>query len=380
MSAELPIREAVTRIRPYRPGKPLEEVERELGITDAVKLASNENPLGPSPRAIEAIREAAASLAYYPEDSCFHLKRRLAEAVGLPEESLILGNGSDEILHCAGLTFCSPGDNTVMASPSFVMYKTNSHLCDCEPREVPLRDFAHDLDAMVEAVDGRTRLFFVCNPNNPTGTFLPGAAIERLMDRLPKGCILVLDEAYFEYVDAPDYPKSLGYVREGRDVIVLRTFSKIHALAGLRVGYGMARPEIVAALHQTRPPFNVNSLAQVAALASLEDPEQIARSRKCNQDGKAYLAGELAARGLAFVPTEANFVFIDTGRDASRVGEELLSRGVVVRVGDWIFTSPSHMRVTIGTPEQNRRFVAALDAVLETVPPRIADASIRSAA
>jgi histidinol-phosphate aminotransferase len=368
-AADSLIRNAVTRIRPYRPGKPLQEVEREYGIQNAIKLASNENPLGPSPLAVEAMREAAAEVGFYPEDTCYYLKRDLAAFLDMPEETLLLGNGSDEILHCAGLAFLSPGDNTVMASPSFVMYETNTHLGDAEPRQVPLRDLTHDLDAMLARVDSRTKLFFVCNPNNPTGTSLPASEIERLMDRLPDHCLLVLDEAYYEYVDAPDFPRSLDYAREGRNVLVLRTFSKIYALAGLRVGYGIARPDLIAALQQVRPPFNVNSLAQVAAQASLADPNQVLRSRQCNEEGKRYLAEELERRGIGYAPTQANFIFIDTAREARQVGEELLCRGVVVRVGDWIFTSPSSIRVTIGTPEQNRRFIEALDEVLAAVPP-----------
>lgn len=368
-AADLPIREAITRIRPYRPGKPLQEVEREYGITGAVKLASNENPLGPSPRAVAAMQEAARDVAFYPEDSCFYLKRDLAEHLSLPEENLILGNGSDEILHCAGLSFLSPGDNTVMAHPSFVMYETDTLVCDAEPRKVPLTDYTHDLDAMLERVDARTRLFFVCNPNNPTGTYVTRAEIERVMDRLPDSCLLVLDEAYYEYVDAPDYPQSLDYVREGRRLIVLRTFSKIYALAGLRVGYGMARPDIVQALHQVRPPFNVNSLAQVAAQASLADPEQVTRSREVNRQGRDTLTRELERRGMRAVPTQANFIYIDTARDARRLGEELLCRGVIVRVGDWIFGDPTFIRVTIGTPEQNERFIEALDKAIREIPP-----------
>ncbi|MBW3625331.1 MAG: aminotransferase class I/II-fold pyridoxal phosphate-dependent enzyme [Armatimonadetes bacterium] len=287
----------------------------------------------------------------------------------LPEEHQSHANGSDEIRHGAALSDLSPGDNTVMAHPSFVMYETDTLVCDAEPRKVPLTDYTHDLDAMLERVDARTRLFFVCNPNNPTGTYVTRAEIERVMDRLPDSCLLVLDEAYYEYVDAPDYPQSLDYVREGRRLIVLRTFSKIYALAGLRVGYGMARPDIVQALHQVRPPFNVNSLAQVAAQASLADPEQVTRSREVNRQGRDTLTRELERRGMRAVPTQANFIYIDTARDARRLGEELLCRGVIVRVGDWIFGDPTFIRVTIGTPEQNERFIEALDKAIREIPP-----------
>jgi histidinol-phosphate aminotransferase len=221
---------------------------------------------------------------------------------------------------------------------------------------------------MLAQVDGGTKLFFICNPNNPTGTYNTEQEVEQVLDQLPAHCLLVLDEAYYEYTDAPDYPQSLKWVREGRNVLVLRTFSKIYALAGLRVGYGMAHPAIIQALQQVRPPFNVNSLAQVAAQASLADPSQVARSRECNLEGKKYLAAEFERRGIGYVPTQANYIFVDTARNARTVGEELLCRGVVVRVGDWIFNYPSYLRVTIGTPEQNRRFIDALDQVLAVVP------------
>ncbi len=364
----LPTRDAIHRIRPYRPGKPLQEVERELGITGAVKLASNENPLGPSPAALAAMRAAAPEVAFYPEDTCHTLKRALAAHVDLPEECLFLGNGSDEVLHSAALTYLNPGDNTVMAVPSFVMYETDTLVADAEPRQVPVRDFLHDLPAMLDRTDERTRLFFVCNPNNPTGTYLSHSDIADLLDRLPDTCLLVFDEAYYEYADAPDYPCALDFVRQGRSILVTRTFSKIYALAGLRIGYGMARPDIIQALQQTRPPFNVNSLAQAAAEASLADDTQVTRSRECNQAAKTYLSEAFQERGVAFVPTQANFMFVDTARDARRVGEEMLRRGVVIRVGDWIFAYPTYLRVTLGTPAQNRRFIEAFDAARSALP------------
>lgn len=356
-------RQTIFRIRPYRPGKPLEEVEREYGIRDAVKLASNENPLGPSPKAVAAMQEHARAVALYPEDTCFYLVRDLAAHLGVPEEWLILGTGSDEVLHCAALAYLAEGDEAVMATPSFVMYETNTLLMGGQAIEVPLKDFRHDLPAMLAAVGERTKLFFICNPNNPTGTIVTRGEVDRVLDALPPHTLLVLDEAYCEYVESPDYPNSLDYVREGRNVLVMRTFSKIHALAGLRVGYGIARPDIIQTLHRVRPPFNVNSMAQVAARASLADEQQVPRSRQVNADGKAYLYSSLQAMGIPYVPTEANFLYIDTGRDSRQVFEALLRRGVVVRTGD-VFGMPSFVRVTIGTPPQNQRFVEALRHVL----------------
>ncbi|HEY3284632.1 MAG TPA: histidinol-phosphate transaminase [Armatimonadota bacterium] len=357
-------REAIYRIRPYRPGKPLEEVEREYGIRDAVKMASNENPLGPSPAAVAAIQEHAGKMALYPEDTCFYLKRDLAASLGVPEEWLLLGNGSDEVLHCAALAFLSEGDEVVTGDPTFVMYETNAHLCGAVPVAVPLKDHKHDLSAMLAEVTDRTKLFVICNPNNPTGSIVSRSEVDEALRSLPSHVMVVLDEAYYEYAESPHYPQSIDYVREGRNVLVMRTFSKIHALAGLRIGYGIARPDIIQALQQVRPPFNVNSLAQVAARASLADPEQVRRGQAVNGEGKRLLYAAFDRMGLSYVPTEANFIFVDTRRDSKQVFEGLLRRGVVVRTGD-VFGTPTYIRVTIGTPEQNQRFAQALEEVLK---------------
>jgi histidinol-phosphate aminotransferase len=360
------VKECVLRIRPYRPGKPVEEVEREYGISNAVKLASNENPLGPSPRAVAAMQETASRMAFYPEDTCYYLKRELASRLEVPEEWLILGNGSDEVLHCAGLAFLSPGDEVIQADITFVMYETNTHLHGATPVVVPLKNHTYDLEAMAGRFSDRTKLVFIANPNNPTGTYVTQAQVDAFMDALPPHVLAVFDEAYFEYVDAPDYPDALKYVRAGRNCILTRTFSKIYGLAGLRVGYGVAPPHIAAYLHQVRPPFNVNSMAQVAALASLEDPEQVERSRRANSAGKRLLCDAFDRMRLPYAPTQANFVWVDVKADSRAVFEGLLRLGVIVRTGD-IFGTPTFLRVTIGVEEQNARFLEALDKVLASL-------------
>lgn len=348
---------------PYVPGKPIEEVEREYGITDIIKMASNENPLGPSPKAIAAMREAIPKVGLYPDGSCYALIRRLAAHWKVPPEWIIVGNGSDELLHYLGVAYLEPGDEVVFAHPSFVRYASAGVLNNARCHAVPLKEYTHDLEAMAAKVTDRTKLFFIANPNNPTGTIVTRAEIERLLGRLPNQVLVVLDEAYFEYADSPDYPDGVQYVREGHNVIALRTFSKIYALAGLRVGYGIARPEIIWALNQVREPFNVNSIAQVGALASLDDPDQVERSRRVNREGREYLYAACRRLGLPYVPSQANFVFMDVRQDSRAVFERLLRRGVIVRTGD-IFGLPTHIRVTVGTPEENARFVRALEEVL----------------
>lgn len=362
MAQEL-TRPAVGRLTPYVPGRPAEEVAREFGLSDVLKLASNENPLGPSPLAMEAIQRALPDLRLYPDNSCRQLLAELSARLDLPEDHLIIGRGSDEIIHMAGLAFLNPGEEVVMGDPYFVLYDLTTVLMDARPVKVALKNYRFDVQQAVARITPATKLIFLCSPNNPTGTIVTREELAFLMDRLPARTLLVLDEAYGEYVTSPDYPDSLEYVRQRRNILVLRTFSKIYALAGLRVGYGMAQPEIIAALHQVREPFNVSALAQVAALASLRDPEQVSRSRRVNEEGRAYLEAEFARLGLRFAPTQSNFIFVDLGVDAAAAFQALMRRGVIVRY-DPAFRMPTHVRVTIGTMEQNRRFIAALEGVL----------------
>lgn len=356
-------RPAIERLVPYSPGKPIEETKREFGLTDVIKLGSNENALGPSPKAMEAMRAALNTLNLYPDGAAYDLKQALSARFGLSSEQITVGNGSDELIHYLGLAYLRPGDSVVQGDPSFVRYESAAVLNEAECIKTPLKDLTHDVDAMADAADDRTRLVFLCNPNNPTGTMNTRAEVERLMDRLPRQALLVLDEAYAEYVESADYPDSIAYVREGRPVIVLRTFSKIYGIAGLRVGYGMARPDVIRAVEQVREPFNVNSLAQVGARAALDDADFVRKSRRNNADGKRFLMEGFDRLGCPYAPTEANFVFVDIGRDCRQVYNALLRKGVITRTGD-IFGLPTYLRVTIGTPEENARFLRELETIL----------------
>lgn len=355
------VRPHVLDLVPYSPGKPVEEVKRELGLETITKLASNENVLGPSPAAVEAMHRAAESVHLYPDGSWHRLTAALADKLAVPPEAILCGNGSDEIIHFLGLTFLNPGDEVVQGHPSFVRYEAAALLNQAVCRKVPLTGFTHDLVAMRAAVTDRTKLVFIASPNNPTGTINTKAEVGAFLADLPDHVITVFDEAYREYVDSPDYPETIDYVREDRNVVVLRTFSKAYGLAGLRVGYGIAPPELLGYVNQVREPFNVSSMAQAAALASLKEDTQLLRTREMNAAGKQYFYEAFQALGLSYVPTQANFVFVDVGRDAQEVFQALLRRGVVARAGLGL---PTHLRVTIGRREDNERFIAALKEVL----------------
>ncbi len=353
----------IAKLVPYSPGKPLDELERELGIRGAVKLASNENPLGPSPRALAALDEGKKTLHLYPDGGAHYLTRALADRWKVSGDQLVVGNGSDEIISLLVKAFVTTGEEVVMADHTFVMYKlavTAGHgVCV----EVPLKDWRHDLPAMAQAVTGRTRLLFVCNPNNPTGTMVTHAEVREFMAAVPDDVIVVFDEAYYEYVRDPDYPDTIDYVRQNRPVVALRTFSKIYGLAGLRVGYGITTPEIVEYLHRVRNPFNANTLAQFAARAALGDEKHVAASRANNEAEMASVAGGLRALGLAPLPSQANFLYFDAHRDGGEVFNGLLREGIIVR-----HVCGSMLRVTLGRPEENRRFLKALSNVMENVP------------
>jgi histidinol-phosphate aminotransferase len=353
----------IERLTPYHPGTPIAEVERELGITNIIKLASNENALGPSPSAVEAIRAHAEGVNMYPEGSCPSLRSSLASRLGTAPESLTFGNGSDEIIHFLGLAFLQPGDEVIQGDPTFSRYEAAATLAQAACVRVPLRDWRYDLGAIAKAITPRTRIVFVANPNNPTGSHVTQTEFNKLLDAIPDRCIVCMDEAYFEYVTAADYPDSVKAVREGANVLVLRTFSKLYGLAGLRIGYGIARPEIIAAIEQVREPFNVNHLAQVAAIAALDDKDHCARSRAVAVEGRQWLAAELGKLGLEVWPSQANFIWVDLHRPCRPVFDALLRSGVIVRTGD-AFGAPSFLRITVGTREQNARLVETMRKVL----------------
>ena len=358
------VTENIARLVPYRPGKPVEEVERELGITGIIKLASNENSLGPSPKAIEAVKKLAEKMHVYPDASCFALKKAVSERMNLSPESLVFGNGSDDIIHLLGVTFLQECDEIIQGDPSFVRYEAAAILNNARVRFVPLtKDWVHDLDAMAAQVNPRTRLVFIANPNNPTGTIVTKKALDRFLDNLPERVITVLDEAYFEYAEnAPEFPHGFDYVREGRNVVTLRTFSKAYGLAGHRVGYGAMKPEIAEWLNRTREPFNVNYMAQYAAAAAINDTEHVANTVAMNEAGKLEFYKALQELGMKYVPTHGNFVWFDVGKDSKIVFESLLRKGVITRTGD-VFGAPTHLRVTIGTEAENRKFLNALKEI-----------------
>lgn len=349
----------IQSLSPYVPGKPIDELQRELGLTRVIKLASNENPLGPSPKAVAALGGGNDTLHRYPDGSAYRLRQAIADRWKVTSEQVILGNGSDEILGLLARTFLAPGDEAVMADQTFVIYKMEVTAAHGKPVEVPLVNWTHDLDAMAQAITPRTRLLFICNPNNPTGTMVQAEAVSRLMAKVPQDVIVVFDEAYFEYVRDPHFPDTIAYVKEARNAIVLRTFSKIYGLAGLRIGYGISTPEINNFLNRVRPPFNANSLAQRAALAALGDDEHVAKSRAINAAGMEQVRNGLRALGATPIPSEANFLYFDVKRDGRQVFESLLREGIIVR-----HIEGTLLRVTIGQPDENTTFLQALKKVL----------------
>lgn len=350
----------IQSLSPYVPGKPIDELQRELGLTRVIKLASNENPLGPSPKAMAAIAGGHDTLHRYPDGGGYRLRQAVAERWKVMSDQVILGNGSDEILGLLARAFLAPGDEAVMADHTFVIYKMEVTAAHGKPVVVPLVNWTHDLGAMARAVTPRTRLLFVCNPNNPTGTMVSAGAVSRLMAAVPNDVIVVFDEAYFEYVRDPQFPDTLAYVRDGRNAIVLRTFSKIYGLAGLRIGYGITTPEIANILNRVRPPFNANSLAQRAALAALGDDEHVAKSRAVNAAGMEQVGQGLKALGFSPIPSETNFLYFDVKRDGRHVFELLLRAGIIVR-----HIEGTMLRVTIGQAEENAAFLQALKNIVK---------------
>lgn len=346
----------------YEPGKPIDETARELGLdpSQIVKLASNENPLGPSPLAKIAMREALEEAHIYPDGGGYRLRSAIAKQFDMEIPNVVLGNGSNEIIELLCHTFLNPEAELIAAKHAFVVYKLMATLFGAKYVEVPDPGFVHDLDAMAAAITDKTRLVFIANPNNPTGTMVDQAAIDRFMARVPEQVIVVFDEAYFEFPDSP--PDALKYVREGRNVCVLRTFSKIHGLAALRVGYGLASKNVATLLQKARQPFNVNAIAQAGALAALNDSSHIEKTLAVNAEGMAFYEAALRERGLEFVPSYANFLLIKVG-EGDRVFRDMLKQGVIVRAMS-SYKLPDWVRISIGTPAQNERCIEVLDAVL----------------
>ncbi len=378
----------VSEIKPYVPGKPVKELEQELGIKDSIKLASNENPLGASPKALKALKEyleTNCDIHRYPEGSGYSLKNAICEKISnfkfqisdlknqnlsiinqkssiINLDNIILGNGSNELIDIAVRTFMGPRDEAVMAAPSFIVYSMAVRSVGAKAVEVPLADYRHDLIKMAEAITDKTKMVFIANPNNPTGTINKKDEFARFMDIVSDGVLVVVDEAYYEYVTDSEYPDTLNYFMEGRNIFILRTFSKAYGLAGLRIGYGIAKKEIISEMNKVREPFNTNTIAQLAAVHALKDEDHIKRSIKTNEHSKEFLYRELDSIGLRYVPTKANFIYIPLNTDSIAVYNALLKYGVIVRpVGQ------KEIRVTIGLTEENKRFIEALKTVIKSL-------------
>lgn len=353
----------VERLTPYTPGKPLEELERELGIKNAIKLASNESPVGPSPKAVAAMREHASGVHRYPDAACFGLRSDLAAHHGVDMREIVVGNGSNELIDLACRTYASPADHAIIGAPSFVCYQLGLTAANVPFDTVPLRDHLYwDLDAMLDRVRPETRLLFLANPNNPTGTHVGRAALEKLLTELPPWVLAVIDEAYVDFADAPDYVSALELRHTRERLMVLRTFSKAYGLAAARIGYAIAGAAVVGYLDHTRAPFNANTLGQVGARAALADVEHVQRYIELNRKERARVTEALSSLGLTVAPSQANFVFADFARPGSEVFDRLLRMGVIIRpmpepVASWL-------RITVGLPEENDRLLGAVRELL----------------
>jgi histidinol-phosphate aminotransferase len=354
----------VEALAPYPAGKPIEELERELGVSNVIKLASNENAFGPSPRALEAGARALAGVHRYPDGNAYYLREALAATYDTPFDGVVTGNGSNDLIEIIVKAFVGGDEEVLIARGSFVMYELALQGHGVKRVEVPMRELRYDLEAMAAHLNERTKAVFIANPDNPTGTYVTRAELDAFAARVPPDCILVLDEAYYEFATAPDYPSGLEYRDRVERLIILRTFSKAYGLAGLRVGFALTTPDIARNMHRVRQPFNVNLVAQAAAVAALGDHEHVARTRAGTSAGLAFLYRELERIGLRYVPSQTNFVLVDCAGDGARVYQDLLRRGVIVRPMQ-AYGLPSYVRVTVGTESENRRFIDTLAAVMD---------------
>ena len=360
---KLSVPDYILSLKPYVTGKPLEELEREYGISDAVKLASNENPLGPSPLAIKAIEQAVKELHRYPNGAGFHLSERISKRLGVEKENVILGNGSDDIIAMLARALLQPGDEAVLPRPSFSFYEIMIRCSGAVPVEVPLKDSMTDLDGMLERIGPKTRLVFLTNPHNPTGGLIAKPALDEFVTALPADVVLIIDEAYIEFVREPNCPNSVDYLDSGKIIVGLRTFSKAYGLAGLRVGYGVMPSFLVEILNRIRQPFNVNSLAQAAAIAALDDQAFLKDTVALVAEELGYICAALDDRGIEYLKSQANFLLIKVGKNANQVFEDLLKLGVIVR-SMTSYGYPDSIRVNIGLHDENVRMLEALDTVL----------------
>jgi histidinol-phosphate aminotransferase len=366
MTTPIHPQQGLDSIKPYVPGKPIEDVKREYGLVDVIKMASNENPLGVSPKALEAMRQSLDGLNHYPDGAAYEFRTALAEHFDVTLSQVAVGNGADDLILELSMAYLEDGDEVVVSRSSFPMYDIYSAAMRARLVKTPLAAGQRlDLDAMADAVTERTKIIYVCNPNNPTGTIVTADAVDAFLECVPERVIVVLDDAYAEMVDSDAFPDSIGYVREGRrNVVVIRTFSKVYGLAGIRIGYGFAHADVIATMMKIKPPFNVNVLAQAAGIAGLQDQEFVARSVEENKRGRQYLYKELDRLGLEYAESHTNFLLIRIGQRAHEIQQTLLRRGVIVRPCD-AYDLPDHLRISIGSPAQNERFIRTLADVLD---------------
>ncbi len=364
MTRRVKTQRGLDNIKPYVPGKPIEEVQREYGLDDVIKLASNENPLGPSPRAVAAIERALPGLNLYPDGQSYYLRRAIAHHLGVEPEQVTVGNGADGIIMQTCLAYLDEGSEVIVSRSSFPIYDIYTHVMRATLVKTPLKNYGLDLEAMAQAITGRTKLVFVCNPNNPTGTIVTAAEVDGFMDKVPGDVLVVFDEAYYELVASDEYPDTLDYIREGRsNVMIMRTFSKVYGLAGVRLGYAVAVPNVLAPLNRVKEPFAVNLLAQAAGIAALEDKAFREKSVAATHAGRLFLYGELDRLGLRFVESHTNFVLVEIGPQAVDVQKQLLAQGVIVRpcVN---YDLPDFLRISVGSQAQNVRLIEALELLL----------------
>ena len=358
------VKEGIKKISPYVPGKPIEELQREYGLERVIKLASNENPFGPSPKAKEMIMKSAENINRYPDGSAYYLKNKLSEYLNLPVENIILGSGSSEIISLTLETFVNPGEEIIYPWPSFVMYRILTLKNNAVGIEIPLEEnFSYDLKKFLEKITPRTKVIFLCNPNNPTGTIIHRKQLEDFLKKLPEEIIIISDEAYFEYVEDENYGSAFPFFQE-KNIVICRTFAKIYGLAGLRIGYGIARKEITEYIERIRPPFNITTPAQMAAIAALQDQKHIEYVREKTIEGKKYLYNEFEKLGIEYIPSETNFILCKFKVDAGKIVKELEKRGIIVRSMK-SFGLTEYIRITVGTEEENRILIDSLREILK---------------
>jgi histidinol-phosphate aminotransferase len=359
------IRESILRIEQYEPGMPVDVFKKERALEDEFsKLASNENPLGPSPLAIDAIKKSLEDGHLYPDNRCMHLRERIAQYLGVSTEHLGIGNGTTELIFLMGVAFLNPGETFIMSESSFIMAKIVAQIMECHLIEVPLKEYRHDLSAILKMISKDTKIVYLDNPMNPIGTTLTHQDVSQFMEEIPEDIIVVFDEAYYEYASKENYPDTLRLVEEGKNVMVMRTFSKMYGLAGFRVGYCAAKEDFIDAISRASPPFSVNRFAQIGAAEALKDKTHIQKTKEITESGKRFLYENFERMSVFYIPSETNFVTIDIKTDAKRVSEELKKRSVVVRPLT-MYGKPTFLRVTIGTPDQNKKFVEAFKQIYQ---------------